>query len=262
MRPARLAILVACLATAAHAADWERQPLSGIAYNTKERSAITYDCSLASQGQIHCKFIQMAVRKKVAAKDLSAKLAEAEKEAAKWQASPKECQQIKATVAELRSQGTSSVAQVDPRDLAVTEEMIAAFTIACDSGSKDKLVAALRRSVERDARSCRVSSHEFEQTFQRVATAENQGPVWVTRGEPSGPCGVVQLSRFEQITPFQNEFKAWNFVSRKAITNPSGKTALFGSCKNLDEESYTFSWNSSEGLSSWADCDQIEFGVF
>jgi hypothetical protein len=44
-----------------HGATHDDQPLAGIVYNTKELSAIEYDCELAKNDHLTCKFTQMSV---------------------------------------------------------------------------------------------------------------------------------------------------------------------------------------------------------
>lgn len=237
---------------------WKDAPLSGMAYNTVERSAVTYDCSAVTSAQIQCRFVQTAVRRKLDYADLPSKIAEAEADLANWEASEEECKDIEKYRSELEAKAASADKSFDQRDVDVAREVYTAIEAACRSGSRAGLSAMVQRSLERDTRTCRVSSHTFEQTFTRQSSAST--PVWVTTGAPSGPCGIVQLSRFESADA--GEGYLWNYVARKAVTNPSGELPLLGSCKSLDEETYHYSWRSTDGPSSWADCDQLEFGLF
>lgn len=82
-------------------------------------------------------------------------------------------------------------------------------------------------------------------------------------GQGPGPAKSVEdrvRPRFERFTPFKDS-DVWNYFARKATTNPDAKTPLGGSCGELDEETYKYSWTNDDGPTSWADGDQLEFGV-
>ena len=75
---------------------------------------------------------------------------------------------------------------------------------------------------------------------------------------PEGPCGIVQLSRFEKDPDDDSRF-FWLYFSKKAVTNPRGKLLLGMQCSDLDETEYKYDWRSRE---IYAQCDYIKFGLF
>lgn len=105
-----------------------------------------------------------------------------------------------------------------------------------------------------------MTSNTFEQTFKLVSPGGNAKISWVIESQPSGPCGVVQLSRFEsETTKIGNStYVDWNYVARKAVTNPSGELFLGLQCSGLDQGEYFYDWRSEVHQMS---CDYIEFSL-
>ncbi|MGC4028926.1 MAG: hypothetical protein QM696_08645 [Steroidobacteraceae bacterium] len=253
--------LVSASPTSSADRDLPRQPTSGIAYNTKERSAVTYECSTVAGNQMHCRFVQTAVRKKLGVSDLQSEVDKLDESTRDWKPSSKDCAESAGLYAQLQSESSAALPTLHPKDREVAIEAVRAMEAACKTGSTAALRDYGKRSLVRDTKVCRISSHIFEQDFSRLPESKNEHPVWVTSAAPSGPCGIVQLSRFEP-ADMSEGFWAWNYIARKAVTNPDGDFGLLGKCRNLDEESYTYSWRSDEGVSAWAECDQIEFSAF
>jgi hypothetical protein len=116
--------------------------------------------------------------------------------------------------------------------------------------------------LKAESTTCRVGSHSWKEVFQKgppsYSDTENL-PVWISKSEPSGDCGIVLLNRFEQVEVSESKFKFWNYISRKAITNPKGTMLLGGQCKDLDEESYLYSWRNRD---IFLDCKTIKFSPF
>jgi hypothetical protein len=257
-----LLVIAVCLpwSLTSGAAAFDEYPSTGIAYNTKERSALTYECELESMDQLKCSFVQMALRRKLNPSSLPEQLAKMEKQLASEKWDSKDCAEQKQLLSALNAKAVPNFAKMDQRDVAHYQELLESSVKACESGSTSPMLPIMRKSLELETRSCRISSNKFEQTFKRVQSASIDKPVWVTTQEPTGPCGIVQLSRFELVKPSGDDFKAWNYIARKAITNPDAEEPFLGKCGGLDEGSYVFSWDESDGPSSWANCDQIEFG--
>lgn len=254
-----LSIVLSAVAIAAIAAQsWEVTPLNGMVYHTTERSALTYDCSPLPNQELRCKFNQTAVRKKLTPDKVEERLAELEESLREIGPASEECKDAQAFVEEAGN-AANKIKDVDARDRELVTIYLRGIEKACSSGDKADLRTALRTTVERDLRTCMVSSYQFEQTFKRVDGLPTNQTTWVTTGAPSGECGIVQLSRFER--DGDATFVWWNYVARKAITNPRGEIPLLGSCSLLDEETYTYSWRSGDAYSRWAECDQIEFSA-
>jgi hypothetical protein len=242
----------------------DEQPLNGIAYNTKELSAVVYECDLAKSDRMACKFTQLAVRRAATQADLKKKLANLDKDLVKEKPSAKECAEMEEYFGILEGTVPAKAREPlkfrDPRDREQAFAAAKAYRQACKTGDVELLRNVARANYELETRTCRVSANNFEQTFKRVADTANGKFSWVVDSSPQGDCGIVQLSRFEPVTMEKLTF--WNYVARKAITNPEGQTGLIPlKCSKLDETTYVYSWRSDEGL-TWADCEKIEFGVF
>lgn len=259
-------LLKACFASAAltrgvycHAIDAD-QPTVGLAYNTRELSALQYECEPVTKDQLTCKFTQLAVRKKLAANDLVKRRKQLE-DSVRTENLGKECAQMQELfdLYDGKQAPPESVKWKDPRDKQEAEESIRILKEVCATKDVSKLRELNERTLRQEMWTCRISANNFEQTFRRVHDPVTKSFAWVVDGEPEGACGIVQLSRFE---PRKWEtFTNWNYIARKAITNPNGTAFLGARCADLDEETYEYSWNSSDGL-SWADCDKVEFSPF
>jgi hypothetical protein len=77
------------------------------------------------------------------------------------------------------------------------------------------------------------------------------GP-WIVVDRPSGPCGVVNVSRFERDT--QSKI-FWKYFAKKVITNPRGEVIPGLSCGGLDEREYLYDRRSQE---IFLRCDYIK----
>ena len=98
---------------------------------------------------------------------------------------------------------------------------------------------------------CAVNSHRFTQRFKRV---DGAGP-WVVMDQPNGPCGVINVSRFER--PTGSTFPVWNYRAKKVVTNPGGELMPRFSCSDLDEREFVYDWRSEE---KFLNCNYIKFG--
>ena len=120
-------------------------------------------------------------------------------------------------------------------------------------GDQEKLVE-LTESIE--ARTCRVHSQKFSQTFKETSPGN-----WVNVAEPSGPCGVVRLDRFQRVDPLkEGSLTFWNYYSEKRITTPDGLGVDAPiQCSSLDETPYEYVWQQQDHI---MDCRYIKFGWF
>jgi hypothetical protein len=239
---------------------YDEQPLTGIAYNTKELSAVIYECAEATSDRMTCKFTQLAVRRAATQAELKKKLAELDKNLREDKPTAKTCAEMQKylDILEGKIPPETPLTFRDPRDREQAMTAAKAYRHAC-SGDLEPMRNVLRADYELETRTCRVSANIFEQTFKRVMDTANGKFSWVVDSSPQGDCGIVQLSRFEPVK--MEKFTVWNYVARKAITNPEGQTGLIPfKCSNLDEATYVYSWRSDEAP-SWADCAKIEFSV-
>ena len=240
----------------------QETPRSGILYNMSEVHSLTYNCTTSSNNTLNCEFVQTSVRPKATYADLPAALEHARKEFAKGPMfDSKDCN-LNQTLINILS-GKEKAPKQDVIDKLTTvqrRDMLALAQAAlgvCSSRSEEKYFDLIRLGQDRDRRTCKVSSHPFSQTFRATSEGGSSTGVWVAQGKPEGPCGIVQLSRFEseQIKIGSSLFTNWRFIARKAISNPSGKLFLGGSCSRLDEQPYTYDWRTQEHQLT---CDYVD----
>jgi hypothetical protein len=197
-----LSLAAILAASSATCADLEDRPHAGMAFNTTERSALTYRCTQVDEDHIHCVFNQMAVRRKLLASEVNAKLAEFDKSLASEKPMPaKDCAEMRQLAGDSEALLKKNGKLKDPRDRAIAKEELDALVEHCDTGSFEPIRRITKRDLERQVRACRVSSNDFEQTFKRGSKA-GENPVWIVESTPEGPCGLIQLSRFERVRPF------------------------------------------------------------
>lgn len=105
-----------------------------------------------------------------------------------------------------------------------------------------------------------MSVNHYRQTFRFLGSGSTLGS-WVVESTPQGPCGTVQLDRFEaeDVGTGSKKIRFWKYIARKAITNPNGQLALGGSCSGFDENSYAYDWRAKTHQQT---CDYVEFSVF
>ena len=87
-----------------------------------------------------------------------------------------------------------NISDLENKDLV---KFIDAVTTACNAKTEESYLNVNRVLFDRDARTCAVSSYTYKQSFRLVLDDVSGARSWVAKGEPSGPCGIVQLSRFE-----------------------------------------------------------------
>lgn len=235
-------------------------PTTGLLYNTRESSSITYYCRQVQGGLLSCEFTQTAVRKQAHPSELEAVLTRA-REAFRTGERPS-ADQCKSNVEMLDIldgrkkapkqwlEQTSDLAKSDVR------RFIEAMSQYCKSPTEENYLGIARLVHERETRTCNVSAHTFEQTFQLLLNTNGRA-TWVNRSTPEGSCGIVQLNRFEAEQPTNTKLLFWSYIARKAVTNPQGTVELSNlSCKGLDESEYLYDWRSRELPLG---CDYINF---
>lgn len=272
-----LSLAICVISSAAFAGD--EYPTTGIVYNTKEDSSITYDCNKLNGNILECDFVQTSVRKKAKAKDLPEKLLEAKKQlpdAIKEISSEKSCEWMAVILSVLEGKATPEQAAENAPKGAISDkeqfiqgmnEMSAskkgdllASTVAlndfCETKSEKSFLNITKMEHEKAIRTCNVSSNPFKQTFKWVEDYYGKG-AWVVDAKPSGPCGVVQLDRFEaDVTNSKLVF--WKYIAKKAITNPKGEMLLPGlTCGDLDQDEYPYDWKNERDTK--LGCEYIEF---
>ena len=255
-----LTLLLVATSTSSNA---QEAPRLGILYNLSEMHSLTYNCTTASPGALSCEFVQTSVRPKSTFADLPAALQRARSDFAKGPVFGAEDCKLNQKLANIlggkekppKEDAMGKLTIVQKKDmLALTQGVLT----VCNTRSEEKYLDLVRLGQDRDRRTCKVSALSFTQTF-RVAPDSRAGTtVWLAQSKPDGPCGIVQLSRFEseQSKIGTMNFTNWRYVARKAITNPTNELLPGASCSGFDEAPYTYDWRSQEHQLT---CDYIEF---
>ncbi|WP_245494012.1 hypothetical protein [Rhizobium ruizarguesonis] len=272
-------LLLACMfglvAFDAAATDY---PTTGMLYNQQEDSSLTYNCTMQQSQRLRCEFIQTAVRKKAKPADLEKKLADARAgypNIVNQFKDPKQCGRMSALFSVLSGQLDIDEALKRYPDLApdaaafrtgmarlreeaktspIVLDSIKAVITMCDHPSEENYLAMTRADHAKDMKTCQVSSNPYTQEFVWVADFGNSG-AWVVSAQPEGPCGIVQLSRFEMDKEYHGLF--WRYVARKAATNPTGTLLPGYSCSAVDQGEYLYDWKKTR--SDHMQCEFVEF---
>lgn len=255
------AILLASVAASASAVAQTRDyPSTGIVYNTKDFAALTHFCKLsADRYSMDCEFTQTSVRRKLDAAEATKKLADAK---AEFTSKPEPMDQKKCADFEnwwLILQGkkaatdSQALANVSAREKADMTAMFGQIVAFCRAPNLDNWMKIASSGVEKERRTCLISSHTFKQRFRQTETN-----AWIVVSQPEGPCGVIQLSRFEPEKSSSGSITFWNYFARKAVTNPNGDAGLM-QCKDLDEREYKYQWQKRDPD---LNCEYVEFSAF
>lgn len=236
-------------------------PTVGLLYNTKETSSLTYSCEQDRDRSLECEFTQTAVRKKAKPEDLDSKLKQGRDEfRGGVEISTEECKTNNEMVEVLeghrkppKEEGWKEVTEMQKKDFLPTIKAMSGF---CQSRTEANYLKFVHLIHGKDTRTCRVSSNPYKQKFKFVQDFNSGAGSWVIQGTPEGPCGIVQLSRFESERMKDSNFVSWKYIARKAITNPKGSIFPGMLCKDLDEGEYLYDGKSKERSPG---CDYIEF---
>lgn len=249
-------------------------PTTGTVTNTTENHSLTYDCSQPRQGELVCEFVQVIVRHKATQADLDRSLEQTDELIRQMRSDPSQFAETCNLFSQIRTalnnpsatlaapppgldierfqQGMARLGEHDTADVLQSANNFLAF---CAEPNRETAEAVIRFTHSIDARTCLVSSLRFTQTFRPVGGLGGES-AWIALSSPGGMCGVVQLDRFER----DGSDFLWNYIARKAVTNPNGAPPGFGlQCSALDEATYTYSWRHS---SRYLGCDYVDFSMF
>jgi hypothetical protein len=253
-----LMIAWACVSFA-QAAD---QPTSGFLYNTSERSSLTYQCSASTRSAaIECEFMQTSVRRKADPKDLQKELQTARTQFGNGvKLGADECSGVEKFLNALRTGDTSGLPDplftsrklnaMSAGEKKALDELMSATVAYCRAPTEANFLNIARIDFLKKTKTCIAASNAFKQTFRRVETSDN----WTSNEGPTGPCGVVNVSRFEAERGSTN-LTFYRYITRKIITEPKGQ-AFIMQCSDLDQAEYTYDWRSKE---HYLPCEFIEF---
>jgi len=239
-------------------------PSIGFLYNTKEAHSLAYDCSLKSKDVLECEFTQTRIRKKLGQAKLSSELENARvafPELLKEMDNDCPASEYDLEIIEGKRQSDNeemrtyifSITPLERKDL---RDGAKAYREACSKKTLESYMALKRTELDIENRTCIANSVRFNQTFGLVQDGATSTKTWVVKSEPAGPCGMVQLSRFELEKKNKDNYKEWSYVAKKVITNKHGQLMPGMMCTDLDETEYIYSPKSRKHALG---CDYIEF---
>lgn len=254
--------IIACFISASNTLASDA-PDVGLLYNTKESHSLVFQCKQSTKNILECDFTQIAVRKKAKAEDLKVSLSQARDEfRAGVKMTPEECKAYGELVEILegrrmapKEQEFKKISDIAKKDLLASTKAMTQF---CKSRTEENFLKMIRLDHNKNLRTCLVNSNTFKQSFRYVQNNVSGVGAWVAKGEPTGPCGIVVLSRFEPEQPKGVSLVIWKYITRKAVMNPQGSFLPGASCKEFDEREYIYDWRSKEHQLS---CDYIEFSA-
>jgi hypothetical protein len=230
-------------------------PATGITYNTIDAASMVHRCNLADKVTMNCEFTQTSIRRKLSAEDAAKKLiaAKAEFTSKPPTVNHTECAQYETMSQVLQGKKTApdmqALVKMTGRMKSDGLILVNQFVAFCRDPSMDNWMKIASTGIDRDKRTCLISSNAFNQKFRR-----SDANTWTVISQPFGPCGVVQLDRFEADRTKDGPM-FWNYFARKAVTNPNADAGLL-SCKMLDEGEYKYQWQKRDPDFS---CDYVEF---
>lgn len=243
-----LSSLILMLSTASSYA----QPTSGILYAQDSVSFTAYRCDPPlTSGDIDCRFNQTLISLKPPKPPVTpAMLDEYRAEIAKQ--SPEErrtgCRELDLAnieevpmPEEIRDHARRHLAEF--RKLLCTDEQV----------DEEALLGAANKVA---GNVCTVGSNHYQMRFRR---SSEDSPVWLADSPPSAgdPCGLVNLTRLE---PDPDIPGLWRMVSRRAVQNPSAKTALGQSCSDWEQPETLHGTSGRKSLTDF--CYSFEFQPF
>jgi len=254
-------VLLSCYIGSACAQD---APTTDILYSKTEGHSLVYRCGPVQAGSITCELTEQTVRLKATEADLSARLETARKD---YKTEPpmtaEQCKGARELDDILGGRRPSTLRpehELTVLGKADSARSVKTLVAYCDKPSEQTFLALARDSFDQDRRTCKISTQSSKQTFKPVQQVGSR-VVWVAQdGGANGPCGIVDLSRFErqQATALQG-FSLWNFILRRAVTNPNASASLINpavKCSAFDEAPFEFEWKPHQLQMS---CDYIEF---
>jgi hypothetical protein len=244
----------------------DERPRSGLLYNTQETHSLTYDCADVGE-QLDCQFTQVAVRRKVNSEDITAHIEKSRKDFSELSDKSKvfgDCGDYSSIISAIKEGRPPTNADVvkfkkafsDPVQRYDAIEMFTLIDAYCKKNTEENYMKFIRHMVGRDSRTCLVSVNPYKSTFKRVYGSA--GYNYIAVSSPTGPCGIIDVSRFEQENATALKITLWKYYSRRAVANPNSEILPGASCSKLDQQEYLYDWRSTVNVMK---CDYIEFSA-
>ena len=237
-------------------------PSSGFLYKMEEDHSLTYRCDEIELNTIKCFFNQTAVRPKRSIGYVEAELNKLKQYPIEKIIKEADFCKDSDFVNMTRSEMENRIDNFNKsRDVPLAriendrEEALAnhdALVNFCKKPSLDSYINISKKYLEREAQTCIVSSNYYEMKFMKRSDT-----VWTVINEESnnseGDCGILFLDRFE----YDESGKNWNYVTGKAIQNPSANFFMGMKCSDFDKKEYKYVWNDYRARR--VQCVYVEF---
>lgn len=251
-------LLAVCLMTLMVTVDARAQerPTSGLIYHTTENSALTYTCKSSGNDVIECEFVQTFVRLQATPEQLPGILEKARSSYAEEVKKMKKdgCIDEERLEAILKGGQTAlnaeaPLAKASAAQFDEFKQWMSIYLQFCKSPTMPNFEAMVKSQHDKECRTCYVGSHSFTQKMRRTSTG-----AWTAIPIAYGDCGIVQLDRLEPVEPW-GSLVLWNYIARKAVTNPNAQTTLFP-CNKIDQSEYIYEWKARD---LFIPCNYIKF---
>lgn len=230
------------------------QPSYGTLIGSSDGDILRYECQEdGAPGKLTCRFTQVLLSNNSDEDDLQNQLIDIPAMLA--DASTFEgCEELVDDFADVISRAERGepmadgrLVDMDANELEYSKRLFASFASMCSDKSEESLEGFFRLTHEREAITCRPFVQDYHQVFTRVDER-----LWVVDDGPTGKCGIVQVSTFEQS---EGDGFLWEYTAQRIITNPSGISETGFSCSALSEEPILYTWRSD---AQRIDCTFIE----
>jgi hypothetical protein len=245
-------------------------PTQGILHGGTDTDSITFGC-VPNGSYLECDFVQARVKRVATPDGLAKEIQNAKKQFAQMSAKERseftaQCPQLAGIAAAIKNRSLpknpeslkledvsrfnnwlTSMTDIEQTDAVKLSD---AFAKSCKAPTEENYVAIARQSYDVKTRTCSISTNSYKQRFSQV----DQSKTWVVIQQegPTGPCGVVNVSKFVK------DDWSWNYYAQKVVTNKTGELLPGMACSSLNEEEIVYEWRSKTKQLS---CDYIEFNV-
>ena len=231
---------------------------------------IIYKCAPPQGIQLRCSFRKLEIKKERPATpaEIEAQIAARGEAVAKGQGLNKEqCASIAAVANGVRTGKVPEGMDKDTfarkftsKEEAEKRDMLEDFDgllKVCGNPTRESHENSVRVEEAQKARTCRLFTLDFDETFTRGSTSN----VWTSTSTPAGPCGTITIGVLERDAK-RTMASFWRYKVRRLVTNKTGAIEMFGGkppllCKDLDEQEYIYEW---AGDVTYRGCVYIKYG--
>lgn len=219
------------------------QPIHGTLVGERDGDTLNYECREVSADMIECDFVQVLM-----SKDALEPITE---------------DALNLVLADMMTEGTSAICENVGNTISVLEGAdgqavwpekseeevetikssvrsapnglagLTALHNLCENPTTQNAARLLEITNQSRDIVCKPFVNKYSQTFVRVSPK-----TWVVKSEPSGPCGIVNTSKFIGHPEFEI---LWSYYASKVVTNKEGKNLI--DCSELDEREQPYKWD-------------------